>query len=143
MEVLYNEMYLKNTQYSLNKEYMVFALAVTSQFFLFPIVRAHYTKCWLRYPMCVTYVTSVLYHATESNNWLIADIVASRTCTMLMFYHCVLRYRGTYAVFLLNNVGACYTISRVMHHFGSEWWMMWHMYFHVWSAITWFVAIYM
>ena len=120
---------------------MVLALALSSQLFLFPIACAHHTKCWLRYPMSAAYLISTAYHITESDDWLLVDRVMSRACTALLFYHYTIRYRGTYAVLLLNNVGACYTISRILHHFGSHWWVMAHMYFHAWVTWTWLVAI--
>ena len=120
---------------------MVLELAASTQLFLFPVMCAHYTRCWLRFPMCAMYVTSLMYHVTESGSWLLIDLAASQVCAALVLYHVTLRYRGTYALLLLNNVGACYTISCLLHHFCSEWWVVAHMYFHFWAAGTWLVSI--
>lgn len=120
----------------------MYALVASTQFFLLPMVCANVNKIWLRWIMLLTYMTSSAYHLTESHSLMIVDRVASRTCTAMMFYHIAVHSRGTYAILLLNNVSACYVVSRVLSHYQNDWWVVAHVYFHAWSAMTWLITIY-
>ena len=116
-------------------------LATSSQLFLIPLFCAHANRLWLRWIMLLTYITSTAYHATESPTVLAMDRVSSRACTAMMLYRLAAHNRGTLGFLLSNNVGMCYLVSRVLNRYDSEWWVCAHVYFHLWSAITWLVVV--